>query len=228
MNPELFSVPADEPVESALRGILAMGITAAPVLDADRRPLGLVSLRDLIAAPRDTAASGRMSSPPVVIGEGARITEAARRLAATGLRHLVVVDGAGRAVGMVSAVDLVRGLIGFPAQHPAAFPHLDAKTGAVWTDDAVLDGASVDAAPAGPGWIVLSYDAPGVARQVVWVEWAESVFTRLTDMLSLPQENPELARWLESRAALRFRIGMAHDGTGKRKAAAAATVDTRR
>jgi hypothetical protein len=112
---------------------------------------------------------------------------------------------------MVSAVDLVRALTGLPARHPAAFPHLDTKTGLIWTDDTVLNMAHLGAAPDGPGLIMLVHDAPGGPRRVVWAESAANVFTRLTDMLSLPQESPELARWLEDPVRLRFRVAVAVD-----------------
>jgi CBS domain-containing protein len=48
MNRELFRVrPGDVPSD-VLNGILALGITGAPVVDDAGRPLGMVSLRDLV------------------------------------------------------------------------------------------------------------------------------------------------------------------------------------
>jgi CBS domain-containing protein len=211
MNGELFYVGPDEPAGPTGEGILAMGITAAPVLDGNHRPLGVVSLRDLMEARNGARVSARMTSPAVVVRDDAGIADAARLVGETGHRHLVVVDETGRAVGMVSAVDLVRALVGLPARHPASFPHFDRRTGLTWTDDAVLDVAHLDRAPDGPGLILLVHDAPGVPRRVVWVEASQRVLTRLTDMLSVPQDSPQLVRWLEDRAQLRFRIGVAHD-----------------
>jgi hypothetical protein len=211
MNPELFNVGPEVPVASTREGILAMGITAAAVLDGNQRPLGVASLRDLVDAPDGAPTSERMTAPAVVVRDDARIADAALLIGETGYRHLVVVDETGRAVGMVSAVDLVRALSGLPAQHPSAFPHLDTKTGLIWTDDTVMDMAHIGAATDGPGLIVLVHDAPGVPRRVVWAESAANVFTRLTDMLALPQESPELSRWLEKPARLRFRVAVALD-----------------
>jgi CBS domain-containing protein len=211
MNPELFSVGPEEPISSVRGGILAMGITAAPVLDDGHRPLGVASLRDLVEARDGALAAERMTSPAVVVRDDARIADAARLIGDTSHRHLVVVDETGCAVGMVSAIDVVRALAGLPARHPAAFPHLDSRTGLTWTEDMVLDSAHVEATSDGPGLILLVRDAPGVPRRVVWVEVADSVFTRLTDMLSLPQESPELGRLLGDRAQLHFRVGTALD-----------------
>jgi CBS domain-containing protein len=211
MNPELFRIGPEEPAASALGGILAMGITAAPVLDESRHPLGVVSLRDLVEAPVGARAAERMTSPADAVRDDARIGDAARLIGETGHRHLVVVDSDGRAVGMVSAVDVVRALTGLPARHPAAFPHLDMRTGLTWTEDMRLDSAHVDAISDSPGLILLVRDAPGAPRRVVWAEVAGRAFTRLTDMLSLPQEDPELERLLEERAPLHFRVGTAFD-----------------
>jgi CBS domain-containing protein len=211
MNGELFCVGPDDPAASTVQGILSMGITAAPVLDGDRRPLGVVSLRDLIEAGNGARVSERMTSPAVVVRDDAGIADAARLVGETGHRHLVVVEETGCAVGMVSTVDLVRALVGLPARHPGSFPHFDRGTGLTWTDDIALDDSHLDVAPDGPGLILLVHDAPGVPRRVVWVESSERAYTRLTDMLSLPQESPELARWLDDRAQLRFRIGVVRD-----------------
>ena len=120
MNGELFSVGREDAVDMALRAILLLGITGVPVLDDNGKPLGLVSLRDLVADKPGTTVGERMTQPPATVTADARIAAAARILARTRYHRLVVVDSAGRAIGMVSAVDMVRGLLGLPAEHPAA------------------------------------------------------------------------------------------------------------
>jgi hypothetical protein len=214
MNRELFHVREADDAASVRAGILGMGVTAAPVLDAAGRPVGVVSLRDLALAPEGDRASARMTSPPVVVRAGAAIADAARVLGETGLRHLVVVDDDGVALGMVSAVDVLRGMLGLPARHPAAFPHLDARTGLTWTDDARLQEAWVEVAPDGPGLLVLVHDAPLRPARVVWVEWTHNVRTRVLDVLSAPQPHPELTRWLERAEELFFRAASLPDPGG--------------
>jgi hypothetical protein len=54
----------------------------------------------------------------------------------------------------------------------------------------------------------LVHDTPGTPRRIVWVESAANVYTRVADMLSLPQESVELARWLEDRVHLRYRVAV--------------------
>jgi hypothetical protein len=229
MNPELFGVRPTDWVGSALEGILAFGISGAPVLDENKRPLGVVSLRDIVSGAREgTIARARMTSPAAVVREQASISEAARLIGTTGYRRLVVVDETGRAVGMVSAIDVIRGLVGLPATHPAAFPHLDAATGLIWTDDARLDADKVAVAPDSPGLIVLFHDAPGVPRRIVWVEEAESVHTRLVEMVSLPQKNPELVFWLRQAKGLRFRAAAMSDPERRERLAATLRVAAER
>lgn len=219
MNPELFSVGPDEPVETALAGILALGITGVPVVDAQHRPVGLVSLRDLVGNRPGATAGERMTQPPATVPAEARIGDAARRLAKTRYHRLIVIDEKGRVVGMVSSLDLIRGLLGLPVPHPASFPHLDSETGLSWTDELPLDLHEIHAAPDGPGLLMLLHGAAGAPERVLWAEAAESVRSRLTDMLTAPQPDL-LASWLEH-GGLLFRAASAPDPAERAEALAA-------
>lgn len=203
MNGELFSVGKEDAVDMALRGILALGVTGAPVLDEDGKPVGLVSLRDLVADKPGTTVEARMTRPPATVAADALIGAAARLLARTGYHRLIVVDKGGTAVGMLSTLDVIRGLIGLPAPHPAAFPHVDRETGLTWTDDTPLERGEIQVAPEGPGVLVLLHGSAGMPEQVVWAEAPESVRHRLVEMLTTTQP-PPLASWLEH-GGLRFR-----------------------
>jgi CBS domain-containing protein len=110
----VYLLEGDRP-EIALRPILDLGITAVPVLDHDRRPIGIVSLRDLV----DPKKRGmRITTPPLTIEGDAFVSTAGVMLAETGYHHLVVVDSEGHAIGMLSSLDIVRGLCGLTAKHP--------------------------------------------------------------------------------------------------------------
>ena len=116
MNPKLLYIGAGDRISLARRHILAFGITAVPVLDETHRPVGIVSLRDLEREDEVQAAS-----TVATVKDTDTVEDAARKLADTDYHHLVVVDEKGIAVGMVSAVDFVRALLGLPARHPKAF-----------------------------------------------------------------------------------------------------------
>ncbi|MFC8872895.1 CBS domain-containing protein [Streptomyces sp. NPDC057148] len=105
-------------------------ITAVPVVDEEDRPVGVVSEADLLrkmwggepdAPPGDgvvsrptdakasaTDAAGLMTSPAVCAREDWSVVDAARVMARHGIKRLLVVDEAGRLIGVVSRSDLLR------------------------------------------------------------------------------------------------------------------------
>jgi CBS domain-containing protein len=219
MNREVFSVLPAESVDATRAAILALGITGVPVVNEEGKPMGLVSLRDLVGERPGTTAGERMTRPPATVPADVRLGEAARRLARTRYHRLIVVDAGGYVVGIVSALDIIRGLMGLPAPHPASFPHLDRETGLSWTDDLPLDLDEIHAAPDGPGVLVLLHGGAGVAERVLWAESAESVRHRLKEMLTAVQPGL-LGAWLEH-GGLRFRAASAPDAAERSDALAA-------
>lgn len=118
MNPKLLYIRDGDRVALARRHIVEFGVTAVPVLDETHRPVGVVSLRDLAAPEGDTfQPSGKVAT----IHASTSIEEGARELAESDYHHLVVVDDSGVAVGMVSALDFLRALVGLAPRHPEAF-----------------------------------------------------------------------------------------------------------
>jgi len=222
MNRELFSLHAGDSADEALADLLALRITGAPVVDGEGRPLGMVSLHDL-AGPRAGDTAGEvMTTPATVVHLEASIAEAGRLLAETGHHRLVVVAPDGVAVGLASALDVVRGLMGIPTAHPASFPHLDAQTGLAWTDDWPLDLEHLEAAPDGPGLVVLTHGGAGVPERTVWAESCHNVYARLADIVSTPQtDHPGLAFWL-GHGPLRFRAAYLPEGEWRRQPPATA------
>jgi CBS domain-containing protein len=131
-------VPAH--ADAAFKEIVALmarnAVGALPVIDEDRKVIGVVSSSDLMAhiasdgdgPPRPQrdrpslvgkrsvarrkahAATARelMSAPPVTTRPHASIVEAARTAARAGVRHLPVVDGNGVLIGIVSRRDLLQ------------------------------------------------------------------------------------------------------------------------
>jgi hypothetical protein len=203
MNPEVLTLRRNLPLADARHQLRAFGVGAAPVVDEARRPVGVLSIKDILDV--DGIASDRMSRPVLCVSCSALVENAARQLAATRVHHLVVVDGAGGTVGMLSTLDLLRALLGMPTPHPASFPHWDASTETSWTDDAFLDEDHADQAPTGPGVLVLSTSFVGEPESVIWVESCEDVRERALAMVTWPmQQEPPLLGILEG-PGLRFR-----------------------
>jgi CBS domain-containing protein len=115
MNPRIVYLTEGTRPEIARRFILQFGISAVPVIDDDGKPVGLVSLRD-VADP--LVKETRASEPALVVGDNERLEAAAHTLAEAGVHQLVAVDGQGRAVGVISALDVLRGLMGLAPKHP--------------------------------------------------------------------------------------------------------------
>jgi CBS domain-containing protein len=110
MSGQLYAVLASEPPAEVLNQIIARKITAAPVIDGAGKPVGLVSLRDFGAKNGESIAEF-MTSPAVTVRASAALADAGRLLVERGLHRLVVVDDAGRAIAVVSALDVIRGLL---------------------------------------------------------------------------------------------------------------------
>lgn len=215
MNREVLSVRPEDGTAQAREALLAMGVSGAPVVDAARTPIGVVSLSDLAAVTEERLVADAMTAPAEVVPVGAPAVQAARLMAQTGRRRLVVVDDQGRLVGMVSALDALRALLGQPVRHPPTFPHFDPATGVNWTDDHRLEMEEVDAAPEGPGVLVLVQGAAGVPERVVWAEATVNLKAKLLDLLSLPQDTEVLRRLLDDRAHLRFRAAVVEDAAAR-------------
>lgn len=219
MNPELFSLREEERVEDALAYLLVLGVGGCPVLDAAGRPVGMVSLRDLLRRDGDYVGQ-RMSRPVASASAGSAVDEAARLIGETGFHRLVVVDAEGRAVGIVSAIDLVRALAGLPASRSPMFPHYEAETGLTWTDDTLFELDRVEIAPPGPGIVALIHGGVGVPERVVWAEAVGDARQRLIDILTEPEiQAPALRRWLRQ-GGLRFRAAAQPDAAERERIAA--------
>jgi CBS-domain-containing membrane protein len=119
MNPRLLYVREGDRMNLVRSHILRFGVTGVPVLDEWHRPVGFVSLRDI--GPDGDSDRIKVSSPVYTARDTDAIDVAAKKLAESARHHLVVVDGQGTAVGMVSAVDFLRAFTDVPAQHPKRF-----------------------------------------------------------------------------------------------------------
>ena len=130
MTHSVHRVHADTPFKEIAKMLADHDITAVPVVDADDRPLGVVSEADLLrreAALPDaagllaildipplepgkapTTADGLMSAPVVVARPDWTVVQAARIMDHHGVKRLPVVDDTGRLVGIVSRSDLLR------------------------------------------------------------------------------------------------------------------------
>jgi len=132
MTREPVSVSTDSGLDQAAALLLSSIFTGLPVVDAKKRPIGVVTQGDLInkgglplrlgllaVSGQDTldtimAAMGKhqvreiMSQPAVTINEGQPLSEAVEVMLAQGLKRLPVVNNGGKLAGILSRLDIFR------------------------------------------------------------------------------------------------------------------------
>jgi CBS domain-containing protein len=132
MTTEVVAVEAWTPFKEIVARLAQHRISAVPVVDADRRVLGIVTEADLLLKqehpdPKATipliwtrrrrqerakaaaaVAAKLMTTPAVTVPPTATITEAARRMHTARVKRLPVVDERGQLLGMVSRADLLK------------------------------------------------------------------------------------------------------------------------
>ncbi len=105
----------EDPVQEVARRMVADGVGCAVVVDEKRRPVGMVTDRDValrvLRERRDPAATPiveLMQGPVVTITRNAPVALASRFMAQHGLRRIPVVESrGGELVGVVTADDIV-------------------------------------------------------------------------------------------------------------------------
>lgn len=129
MTSDVVTVGPGTPYKEVVERLRERRVSAVPVVDADRRVIGIVSEADLLVKeerpggrpggplvdPHGEAAKAEarnaaalMTAPAVTVGPEATLTEAARLMHRKHVKRLPVVDADGRLVGIVSRADLLQ------------------------------------------------------------------------------------------------------------------------
>jgi CBS domain-containing protein len=113
MTHDPVCVTPDVPLFALTALLLERGISGAPVVDERGFPVGMVSKSDLVRARferRDEAATVGDVMMPVAFSllETDTLQDAATLMTIEGVHRLAVVDGSGRVVGVLTALDFVR------------------------------------------------------------------------------------------------------------------------
>jgi CBS domain-containing protein len=104
----------EESVRVAAKRMASRGVGALLVLDLHRKPIGIVTDRDLALRvcgegrdPNLVTVAQVMTPDPTSLGERAPLESALDTMRALGIRRLPVVDTSGEAVGIVTLDDIV-------------------------------------------------------------------------------------------------------------------------
>jgi CBS domain-containing protein len=138
MTTSVICVQEDTPLKEVARLLIEHSISGVPVVDADKRVVGVVSEADFLlkesgadamphrrlerllgdskatqryrAKIEATTAAEAMTAPAITVRSSHSISEVARTMTSHAINRLVVVDD-GRLVGIVSRADLVRAYV---------------------------------------------------------------------------------------------------------------------
>jgi len=155
MVKDVVTVGPDAPVREVAMLMLERRISGVPVVDADRRVLGIVSEGDLIRRPeietdhaptgwlsiflseeeraRDFVKShGRkarevMTKPAICVAPDTPLAEIVRLMERHGIKRLAVVEN-GKLAGLVTRADLLRAMVAYRGVSPAASSDHDLRT----------------------------------------------------------------------------------------------------
>ena len=104
----------EETVPAAARRMLEREVGTLVILDRAKRPVGLLTDRDLVLRvlargqdPRQTSVGEVMTKEPKTVTEGTPIEQALALMRSGAFRRLPVVGGAGTLVGLVSLDDIL-------------------------------------------------------------------------------------------------------------------------
>lgn len=107
-------VDTDESAYAAAKRMQARGVGTLVVIDAERRPCGIITDRDLVTRvlassrdPETTWVRDLLSAPVYEVPTDASLEEAVRAMRRAHCRRLVVVDAQRRLVGIVSVDDVL-------------------------------------------------------------------------------------------------------------------------
>ena len=128
MSPDVFLLHEVETIRGAVGALLDQRLHGAPVANARGVITGVVSLVDLSRALLNEQAQPGlrvmdvMSRPALTISAGAGVHECARAMLSSNVHRLVVVDGEGCPVGVLTNTDILRGMVNLEGLRLRASP----------------------------------------------------------------------------------------------------------
>ncbi|MCA9673308.1 MAG: CBS domain-containing protein [Myxococcales bacterium] len=122
MSTKLSWAKASMPIADLTALLIDEGVSAAPVLDDARRPIGIITKTDLVKL-GDCGArtvAELMTTTTYSLQESTSIADAIATMGFEGIHHAPVVNDDGTVTGMLSSVDLLRWIAQREGYKPAA------------------------------------------------------------------------------------------------------------
>jgi CBS domain-containing protein len=114
MRTKLLTSPPDASVEHVLELLRDRHIGCVPIIDQDRRPLGLVTKLDVLETLGENRKTAREIMMPHArsLEASATVAEVAKLMSAERIHHVLVVDADRALIGIVSSLDLAGWIAG--------------------------------------------------------------------------------------------------------------------
>ena len=120
MEPHVFWSPSDMPLERVAQELASRQVSGAPVCAPDGKIVGMLSTTDLAefygGAHELRLARDVMTPETLAVKPDDPIEAAIKLMAFEGVHRLVVMDAEHRLHGIVTSMDVLRELAGFPRQ----------------------------------------------------------------------------------------------------------------
>jgi signal-transduction protein with cAMP-binding, CBS, and nucleotidyltransferase domain len=115
LREDVVSVSPDISATDVARIMEQKNVGSVVVVDADGRPTGIVTDRDIIVRiiakehhPGDVKAREIMTENPITFTEGMQVTDAMEQMMNKGIRRMPIVDRNGKLTGIVTQDDIIR------------------------------------------------------------------------------------------------------------------------
>jgi CBS domain-containing protein len=216
MNRKFYYASQAESVGTILQEMTERGLGSVPVLDLEGRPLGIATMAQIERCYDVEELTNHLARPAACVHQSTPAEVAARMAAVHQADLLLLVDDHGLAVGCLTALDLLRAVLGLHGSRTQT----NGSPEEGWDAAELLELSAVHRAPEAPGIVLLCSGLDKDERRIVWAEAAENMRERLDEMLRNPQANPQLETLLNVYPrTLRFQCLTVHDETQRKQLA---------
>lgn len=107
---DVYSLTEDQTVKDMQKLVRKTTHTRYPVLDADQKPVGVITTKDIIGAKPGQLISSLMTVNPLVISSKASVASAGHTMIWEGIELLPVIDGERKMIGVISRKDVLKAM----------------------------------------------------------------------------------------------------------------------
>ena len=185
MTRDVLTVGVTTHLKEAARLLAERGISGLPVVDDDKRVVGVLSEGDIVVqeaaagAPRARLVGEAMTAPAITITRRRPISKAARIMVEEGVNRLPVVDDDGSLVGIVTRADLVHAYVRSDEEIVAEIRE-DVLRRTLWIDSETIEVEVEEGDVRLAGAVVSKSDAELIPTFVERVPGVVSVLSKLT------------------------------------------------